>query len=83
LPPYRHPKQHAYLELARVANAPDPDDRWLRRKIETVQAGGGTEADGRWYHAAIDRAGILRAIDDARFMATGSFALYLTFARKP
>lgn len=82
LPPYRHEKQRNYLELARVANAPDPDDKWLKLTIETIIAGGGTEEDGRWYHAAIDSASIRRAIEDGTFTATSSFALYLTFARK-
>jgi hypothetical protein len=82
-PPYRHAKQRDYLELSKTANAPDPDDKWLRLTIETIVAGGGTEADGRWYHAAIDRVGIVRAIEEGTFTATASFALYLTFARKP
>ena len=81
-PPYQHEKQRDYLELSKLANAPDPDGKWLRRTIEIIVAGGGTEEDGRWYHAAIDSAGVLRAIDEGVFTATGSFALYLTFARK-
>lgn len=82
-PPYRYEKQRHYLELAKTANAPDTDGKWLRRTIETVVAGGGTEDDGRWYAAANDSAGVVRAIDEGVFTATGSFALYLTFARKP
>ena len=81
--PYRHEKQKHYLELSKTANAPDADDKWLRLTIETVVAGGGTEADGRWYYSANDSAGIVRAIDDGTFTATASFTMYLTFARKP
>jgi len=82
-PPYRHEKQKNYLELLKAANAPDKDDRYLRMTIENVVAGGGTEEDGRWFYDAIDSAGIVQAIDDGSFTATGSYALYLTFARKP
>ncbi len=82
-PPYRHEKQKNYLELTKTANAPDPDDKWLKLTIDIILAGGGTEEDGRWFHAAIDSAGILSAIQDGTFTATSSFALYLTFARKP
>ncbi len=82
-PPYRHEKQRNYLELVKTANIVDDDEKWLRLDIETVTAGGGTEEDGRWFHHAIDSAGIVRAIDEGTFTATGSFALYLTFARKP
>ncbi|MBN8654226.1 MAG: class I SAM-dependent methyltransferase [Anaerolineae bacterium] len=82
-PPYRHEKQRNYLELAKTANTIDNDEKWLKLDIETVVAGGGTEEDGRWFHHAIDSAGIVRAIEDGTFTATGSFALYLTFARKP
>ncbi len=81
-PPYRHEKQRQYLELSKTANAPDTDGKWLRRIIEIIIAGGGTEEDGRWYHAAVDSAGVVRAIDEGVFTATGSFALYLTFARR-
>ena len=82
-PPYRHQKQRNYLELAKINYAPDTDDRWLRRTIETVQAGGGTEEDGRWFYTAIDYAGVVQAIEQGRFTETDSTALYLTFARKP
>jgi ubiquinone/menaquinone biosynthesis C-methylase UbiE len=82
-PPYRHEKQRNYLELSKTANTIDNDEKWLRLDIETVIAGGGTEEDGRWFHHAIDSAGIVRAIEDGTFTATGSFPLYLTFARKP
>lgn len=82
-PPYRHEKQRNYLELSKTANTIDNDEKWLKLDIETVVAGGGTEEDGRWFHHAIDSAGIVRAIEDGTFTATGSFALYLTFARKP
>ena len=82
-PPYRHEKQRNYFELVRMANIVDDDEKWLMLDIETVIAGGGTEEDGRWFHRAIDSAGIVRAIDEGTFTATGSFALYLTFARKP
>lgn len=82
-PPYRPEKQRNYLELAKTANAPDPDGKWVRLTIETVLAGGGTEEDARWYYAAIDSAGIVQAIEEGTFTATSSFALYLTFARKP
>lgn len=82
-PPYRYEKQRNYLELSKTANIIDDDDKWLKLDIETVKAGGGTEEDGRWFHHAIDSAGIIRAIEDGTFTATGSFALYLTFARKP
>lgn len=81
-PPYRHEKQRQYLELSKTANAPDAEGKWLRRAIEIIVAGGGTEEDGRWYHAAVDSAGVVRAIDEGVYTATGSFALYLTFARK-
>ncbi|MCC6187710.1 MAG: hypothetical protein IT318_01650 [Anaerolineales bacterium] len=82
-PPYRHAKQRQHLELATIAHAINADDKWLQRTIEAVVAGGGTEAEAHWYHAANDSAGILPAIEDGRFAATSSFALYLTFARKP
>lgn len=82
VPPYRHQKQQDYLELSKTANAPDPDGKWLRLTIETIVAGGGTEAEGRWYYSAFDSAGIVQAIENGNFTATGSFALYLTFARK-
>lgn len=81
-PPYRHEKQRNYLELVKIGNAPDTDDKWLKLTIETIIAGGGTEEDGRWFHHAIDSAGIVRAIEAGAFTATGSFPLYLTFARK-
>jgi ubiquinone/menaquinone biosynthesis C-methylase UbiE len=81
-PPYRHEKQRDYLELVRMANIVDDDEKWLRLDIETVMAGGGSEEDGRWFHHAIDSAGIVRAIDEGTFTSTGSFPLYLTFARK-
>lgn len=81
-PPYRHEKQRNYLELAKTANTIDNDEKWLKLNIKTVVAGGGTEEDGRWFHHAIDSAGIVRAIEDGTFTATGSFQLYLTFARK-
>lgn len=81
-PPYRHEKQRNYLELVKIGNAPDTDDKWLKLTIETIIAGGGTEEDGRWFHHAIDSAGIVRAIEEGTFTATGSFPLYLTFARK-
>lgn len=82
-PPYRHEKQRNYLELSKTANTIDNDEKWLRLDIETVVAGGGTEEDGRWFHHTIDSAGIVHAIEEGAFTATGSFALYLTFARKP
>ena len=82
-PPYCHEKQRNYLELVKTANIVDNDEKWLKLDIETVTAGGGTEEDGRWFHNAIDSAGIVRAIEDGTFTATGSFPLYLTFARKP
>jgi ubiquinone/menaquinone biosynthesis C-methylase UbiE len=82
-PPYRHEKQRDYLELAKTANEPDTDDKWLRMTIEMILAGGGTEEDGRWYYEAVDSAGIVQAINEGSFMATGSYALYLTFAKKP
>ena len=82
-PPYRHEKQRNYLELSKTANAAETDDKWVRLTIETVTAGGGTEADGRWFHNAIDSAGIIRAIEEGTFTAMGSFPLYLTFAKKP
>jgi ubiquinone/menaquinone biosynthesis C-methylase UbiE len=82
-PPYRHEKQRNYLELSKAANAPDADGKWLKLTVETVVAGGGTEEDGRWYYNAIDSAGIAQAIEEGAFTATASFALYLTFARKP
>jgi ubiquinone/menaquinone biosynthesis C-methylase UbiE len=82
-PPYRHEKQRNYLELEKAANAPDTDDKWLRLTIQTILAGGGTEQDGRWYYDAIDCAGIVQAINEGSYMATGSYALYLTFAKKP
>lgn len=82
-PPYRHEKQRNYLELAKAANAPDADDRWLRLTIERIVAGGGTENEGRWYYEAIDSEAILQAISEGSFTAVGSFPLYLTFARKP
>ena len=82
-PPYRHEKQRNYLELVKIGNAPDTDGKWLKLTIETIIAGGGTEEDGRWFDAAIDGVGIVRAIEDGTFTATGSFPLYLTFARKP
>lgn len=82
-PPYHHEKQKNYLELAKTANAPDTDGKWLRLTIETVIAGGGTEEDGVWFHNAIDSAGIVQAINEGTFTAAGSFTLYLTFARKP
>lgn len=81
-PPYRHEKQRNYLELVKIGNAPDTDGKWLKLTIETIIAGGGTEEDGRWFDAAIDGAGIVRAIEEETFTATGSFPLYLTFARK-
>ena len=82
-PPYHHEKQRDYLELTKIANAPDTDGRWLRLTIERVIASGGTEQDGRWYYEAIDRAKIVQAIEDGNFTATSSYTLYLTFARKP
>ncbi|QLQ08694.1 MAG: class I SAM-dependent methyltransferase [Anaerolineae bacterium] len=82
-PPYRHEKQRNYLELSKRYHAPAPDDRWFNLTLETILAGGGTEADARWYYAATDSAGILQAIEAGVLSATGSFALYLTFARKP
>ncbi|MBI5932561.1 MAG: class I SAM-dependent methyltransferase [Chloroflexi bacterium] len=82
-PPYRHEKQRNYLELVKTANIVDNDEKWLRLDIETVMAGGGTEEDGCWFHHAIDSAGIVKAIEEGTFTATGSFPLYLTFARKP
>lgn len=82
-PPYRHEKQRNYLELLKTANVIADDEKWLRLDIETVTAGGGTEEDGCWFHHAIDSAGIVRAIDEATFTATGSFPLCLTFAKKP
>jgi ubiquinone/menaquinone biosynthesis C-methylase UbiE len=82
-PPYCHEKQRNYLELSKIANTIDNDEKWLRLDIETVVAGGGTEEDGRWFHHAIDSAGIVHAIEEGTFTATSSFALYLTFARKP
>jgi len=82
-PPYRHEKQQNYLELSKIYHAPAPDDRWFNLTLETILAGGGTEADARWYYAATDSATILQAIEAGTFTATGSFALYLTFARKP
>lgn len=82
-PPYRHEKQRNYLELSKLANAPDTDDKWLRMTIDTIVAGGGTEEDGRWYYDAIDSPRILQAISDGSYIATSSFTLYLTFARKP
>ena len=82
-PPYRHEKQRNYLELVKIGNAPDTDGKWLKLTTEAIVAGGGTEEDGRWFEAAIDSAGIVRAIEEGTFTATGSFPLYLTFARKP
>lgn len=82
-PPYRHEKQQNYLELSKLYHAPATDDRWFNLTLETILAGGGTEADARWYYAATDSAGILQAIEAGTFTATGAFALYLTFARKP
>ncbi len=82
-PPYRHEKQRKYLELSKLYHAPDADDRWFNLTLEIILAGGGTEADARWYYAATDNAGILQAIEAGTFTATGAFALYLTFARKP
>lgn len=82
-PPYRHEKQRKYLELSKLYHAPATDNRWFDLTLETILAGGGTEADARWYYAATDSAGILQAIEDGTFTATGAFALYLTFARKP
>ncbi len=82
-PPYRYEKQRNYLELAKAANAPDTDDRWLRLTIERIVAGGGMEEEGRWYYEAIDSEAILPAISQGSFTETGSFPLYLTFARKP
>lgn len=82
-PPYRHEKQKRYLELMKLANAPDSDDKWLRLTIERVIAGGGTEEDGRWYYDAIDSAKIVQAIEAGSFTAISSYPLYLTFARKP
>ena len=81
-PPYRHEKQRNYLELVKTANAAETDEKWVRLTIETVTAGGGTEEDGRWFHHAIDNAGIIRVIEEGAFTATGSFPLYLTFAKK-
>ncbi|MBE7436575.1 MAG: class I SAM-dependent methyltransferase [Anaerolineales bacterium] len=81
-PPYQHEKQRNYLELAKTANTIDNEEKWLKLDVETVVAGGGTEEDGHWFHHAIDSAGIVRAIEDGTFTATGSFPLYLTFARK-
>ena len=82
-PPYRHEKQRQYLELSKIYHAPATDDRWFNLTLETILAGGGTEADARWYYAATDGAGVVQAIEEGTFTATGSFALYLTFARKP
>lgn len=82
-PPYRHEKQRNYLELIRTENRPVQDDRWLQRTIETITAGGGSEQDGRWFYAAVDSEGILEAIEEGNFAATGSYMLFLTFARKP
>lgn len=82
-PPYRHEKQQNYLELSKLYHAPAPDDRWFNLTLETILAGGGTEADARWYYAATDSAAVLQAIEVGTFTATASFALYLTFARKP
>lgn len=81
-PPYRHEKQRSYLELAHSFNTLQKDDQWLRRTTETVLAGGGTEAEARWYYEAMDRAAVEQAIVEGSFMATSSFLLYLTFARK-
>ena len=72
-----------YLELSKLYHAPAADDRWFNLTLETILAGGGTEADARWYYTATDSEGILQAIEDGTFTATGAFALYLTFARKP
>ena len=83
IPPYRHEKQRNYLELEKAANAQDTDDKWLKLITELIIAGGGTEDDGRWYYNAIDSAGIVQAIDEGSYLATGSYALYLTFAKKP
>ncbi len=82
-PPYRYEKQRNYLELMKLANEPDTDDKWLRLTTESVIAGGGTEEDGRWYYAAIDSEKIVQAIQDGNFNTTSSYPLYLTFARKP
>lgn len=82
-PPYHHEKQRNYLELAKTANAPDPNGKWLGLTTETILAGGGTVEDARWYYAAIDSAGIVQAIEEGTYTATSSIALYLTFARKP
>lgn len=82
-PPYRHEKQQNYLELSKLYHAPAPDDGWFNLTLETILAGGGTEADARWYYAATDSAAVLQAIEVGTFTATASFALYLTFARKP
>jgi ubiquinone/menaquinone biosynthesis C-methylase UbiE len=81
-PPYRHEKQRNYLEMVKTANAPDTDDRWLRLTIETILAGCGTEAEARWLYGTADRAAIVQAIIDGSFMGTGSFLMYLTFAKK-
>lgn len=81
-PPYRHEKQRHYLELSKIYHIPATDDRWFNLTLKTILAGGGTEADARWYYATTDSAGILQAIEEGTFTATGSYALYLTFARK-
>lgn len=81
-PPYRHEKQQNYLELSKLYHSPATDDRWFDLTLETILAGGGTEADARWYYAATNSAGIQQAIEEGAFTATGTAMLYLTFARK-
>ncbi|MBZ0283410.1 MAG: class I SAM-dependent methyltransferase [Anaerolineae bacterium] len=82
IPPYRHPKQAAYLELLKALYEPDPDRKGLAQNIELMRAAGGTEEDAEWLYNSGDSTAVRQAIADGNLTEISSYMLYLTFARK-
>jgi ubiquinone/menaquinone biosynthesis C-methylase UbiE len=83
IPPYRHPKQKDYMDFLSVWYPSDADQKYLGRRIETLEAAGGTEEDAQWLNSAQDTAALRKAIEERTLTMLSAYRLYLTFARKP